>query len=228
MSRGYCVYSHRKVNRVHMSTEGTTTDDADGYLTVDRPAEHEIKVKGSRFIGWARPVEDRAQAELVLAEARRTFHDATHHCYAYRIGVGSSLVVRASDAGEPTGSAGKPILVAIETRELTNTIVVVTRYFGGTKLGTGGLARAYGQCATETLARAGVRQHFPMRQLVLSVPYGLHGAVLQALRRLRGEVVLTSFGEEARLVVSLRARYAEEFVRRIADLSAGQATVRDG
>ncbi|MDZ7393656.1 MAG: IMPACT family protein [candidate division KSB1 bacterium] len=204
-----------------------TTADADVYLTVDRPTEFETKVKGSRFIGWARPVEDGAQAEAVLAEVRRTFHDATHHCYAFRIGWGPTLVLRASDGGEPAGTAGRPILSAIEARGLTNTIVVVTRYFGGVKLGMGGLARAYGQCAAETLQRAGVRRCYVTRRLVVRAPHALHGALVHLVRQLQGEVVASTFAQEATLVVTVRASRREEFAQRVAELSAGQATVRE-
>ncbi len=197
------------------------------YLSAAGYAKYELKVRGSRFIGRTWPVDGQSMAVALLEEVRRVFHDATHHCFAFRVGLGRDMVVRAKEGGEPSGNAGKPMLLALESRGLTNTMVVVTRYFGGVKLSTGGLPRAYGQCAAETLERAGVSRRLVMRRLVLSVPYPLHSAVLQALRLVQGEVLTSTFAQEATLVVSVPAHWQEKFTRRVAVLCAGKATVRE-
>ena len=116
--------------------------DTDKYYTISRPNRAEIKVKGSKFIASVSGVTTKEEAIDFLDTIRAEFFDATHNCFAYRIGP-DGLEFRAADDGEPNGSAGKPMLFAISKFDLSDIIVVVTRYFGGTKLGVGGLARAY-------------------------------------------------------------------------------------
>jgi uncharacterized YigZ family protein len=122
----------------------------DVYHTISDVNRREIKVKGSRFIGTAAPVADKDAALEFREEMRKEFYDATHNCYAYRIGEDGNEF-RAADDGEPAGSAGKPILFMIDKYELKDVFVNVTRYFGGTKLGVGGLVRAYSDAAEEVL-----------------------------------------------------------------------------
>jgi len=203
-----------------------TTQGDDSYRTVAGYAQHEIKVEGSRFVGRVRAVNSRAEAEAFLADIQRTFHDATHHCFAYRLGCGAHLNARFSDAGEPPGTAGRPLLTALEARQLTNTILVVTRYFGGVKLGTGGLARAYGKCAAETLDRAGVVERFLTSTFSVSFPYPLHNAVLQVVRQVHGNVLASDFQEEATLLVEVRRRLAGQFQARLASATSGKALLR--
>jgi len=124
--------------------------DIDKYYTIDAEYRSEIKVKGSKFIATSIPVETKELAMEQLERIRAEFYDATHNCYAYRIGW-DGAEFRAADDGEPAGSAGKPILFSIDKYNLQNILVVVTRYFGGTKLGVGGLVRAYSDSAEETL-----------------------------------------------------------------------------
>lgn len=119
---------------------------SDTFHTIARAAEAEIKVDGSRFLAEAIPVDSRATVASEIEAIREREHKATHHCTAYRLGR-DGADARSNDDGEPTGTAGPPILRQIEARDLTNTLVVVTRYYGGTKLGTGGLVRAYGDAA---------------------------------------------------------------------------------
>src|SRR5690606_11612852 len=122
----------------------------DTYRVVAGTARAELREKGSRFIAEVFPVETEEEAAAAIEAVRRREHAATHHCTAYRLGPEGELF-RASDDGEPSGTAGLPILRQIEARGLTNTLVVVTRYFGGTKLGRGGLIRAYGEAAARAL-----------------------------------------------------------------------------
>ncbi|NHB68753.1 IMPACT family protein [Perlabentimonas gracilis] len=122
----------------------------DTYKTVARQSEGLYKEKGSKFIALAYPVSTEEEVKEILAELRKHYHDARHHCYAYVIGYdGQSW--RANDDGEPSSTAGKPIYGQILSRELTNTLVVVIRYFGGTKLGVSGLINAYKVAASEAL-----------------------------------------------------------------------------
>jgi len=121
----------------------------DFYLTIEEQVRTELKVRNSKFITTATPSSTKEKAKEILGTIRTEFFDASHNCFAYRIG-NQGLDFRASDDGEPKGSAGKPILFAIQKYDLSDLIVVVTRYFGGTKLGVGGLARAYSD-ATEAV-----------------------------------------------------------------------------
>ena len=124
--------------------------DIDKYYTIKEKTEAEIKIKGSKFIGYAAPAKTKEAALIALEQVRAKHFDATHNCFAYQIGWDCNEF-RASDDGEPSGSAGKPILLTIQKYEYSDIIVVVTRYFGGTKLGVGGLVRAYSDAAEEVL-----------------------------------------------------------------------------
>lgn len=122
----------------------------DLYHTIERVERSEIKIKGSKFIASAAPANTKEAALAYLECIRAEFFDATHNCFAYQIGA-DGLEFRAADDGEPSGSAGKPILFTIRKFNFSDIIVIVTRYFGGTKLGVGGLARAYSEAAEQTL-----------------------------------------------------------------------------
>jgi len=154
------------------------------YRSISERSVVEIERKRSRFIGIAAPVETAAGAEAEIARAEAEFPRATHYCYAYRAGL-ESTAVRMSDAGEPQGTAGRPILEVIERNGLVNVCVVVVRYFGGTLLGAAGLVRAYSAAAAEAVAKAKV------------VTYALH-AVFEACFDYAGwpraERALTAYG----------------------------------
>ena len=138
-------------------------------LTVVGEAKAELTVERSRFLAWAAGVADEAQAIEFIAAASKKFYDATHNCYAFSAG----QVKRFSDDGEPSGTAGRPILNVIEQKGLENTVVVVTRYFGGVKLGAGGLVRAYSNAAAAALDRAEQAEITRAREISLSVPFSL-------------------------------------------------------
>ena len=125
----------------------------DQYMTIEGPAKGEFKEKGSKFLAFAYPVSSEEEIQGFLAELRRSFHDASHHCYAWRLGAEMDRY-RVNDDGEPSGSAGNPIFGQIQSRNLTNVLVAVVRYFGGTLLGVGGLIRAYRESASEALGNA--------------------------------------------------------------------------
>jgi uncharacterized YigZ family protein len=124
--------------------------DIDKYYTIEKSVRTEIKIKGSRFISSIFSVTDQNSAEDILKNIRHEYYDATHNCFAYKIGYEGNIF-RYSDDGEPSGSAGKPIYFAISKYNLSDIIVIVTRFFGGTKLGVGGLVRAYTESAEESL-----------------------------------------------------------------------------
>ncbi|OGU60181.1 MAG: YigZ family protein [Ignavibacteria bacterium GWF2_33_9] len=126
------------------------SDNSDFYFTIANNCSAEIKIKGSRFIGQVFPISSRDNAEEILALVRKEHYNATHNCFAYSLGLDGNTF-RYSDDGEPSGTAGKPIFQAINSFDYKDILVIVTRYFGGTKLGVGPLARAYAESAKTAL-----------------------------------------------------------------------------
>ena len=147
------------------------------FKTIMAEVSGEIVIKGSRFIAHATPVSVQSAAAEFIASISQRFHDATHNCFAWKIGLSDAAVFRFSDAGEPSGAAGRPILQAAETRDLTNLAVVVTRYFGGTKLGTGGLIRAYSAATLAALEQAEIIISYPEITVTLKFAYAFTNAV---------------------------------------------------
>ena len=123
----------------------------DSYKTLENPAEGIYREKGSRFLAFGYPVHNEEEIKIRVAALRKKYHDARHHCYAYRLGPAGETY-RVNDDGEPSGTAGKPIYGQLLSNNLTNVLVVVVRYFGGTLLGTGGLITAYRSATSDMLA----------------------------------------------------------------------------
>ncbi len=198
---------------------------ANEYYTIESLATTQLIVKGSRFITHAAPASEKESAETFIAGISETFHDATHNCFAYKIGVDDAAIFRFSDAGEPSGTAGRPILQAIETKKLTNVAVVVTRYFGGTKLGTGGLVRAYNSSALAALNQAAISVYYPQIRLRLSFRFQFTNAVHQLLNKFQGQVVESHFSEQSEYVVQLKTVEAEPFTSELRDATSGRVAI---
>ncbi|HPN32877.1 MAG TPA: YigZ family protein [bacterium] len=199
----------------------------DLYFTIKQAAEAAQKIKSSRFIGRVFSISDRDAAEFELTRLRKREYDATHHCYAWRLGIGSQEHSRFSDDGEPAGTAGRPILQALLTAEVTDVLLVVTRYFGGIKLGTGGLARAYGQVAAEVVARAGRREVHLLDELLLVAPYELYGLVQHQVEKFGGKISESDFDQQVTLRIMVRKSLVEPFKIQIVDASDGRIKVED-
>src|ERR1700693_3470804 len=142
----------------------------------------ESRERASRFLAFAFPVTDAGQAAGAIARLKKDYHDATHVAFAWKIGSGESAAARSSDAGEPSGTAGKPIAAAIESAGVGDVAVAVVRYFGGTKLGTGGLARAYRQAAGQAIAAAGTKTLHETSVVIVTFPYERLGAARKLVR----------------------------------------------
>ena len=153
------------------------------YTTIDHPATAELTVERSRFIGHCCEVATEVEAKAFITQIREEHSQANHNCYAYRIGSGGNPLEYYNDHGEPSGTAGKPILGAIQRLNLTNVVVVVTRYFGGKKLGVRGLIESYGQTATLTLNKAGTIVRVPKFTATLVYNYSEHSLVLHRLQQ---------------------------------------------
>jgi uncharacterized YigZ family protein len=183
-------------------------------------SEAEFRVKGSRFIAVARPAEDLAQAAGCREAERRRFHDATHHVYAALLRTGDQ---RFDDDGEPSGTAGRPTLAAIERTGVVDVVVVVTRYYGGTKLGTGGLARAYGSAADLALEQIPARAVVSGRRVVLKYGYADTGAVTRLVEASGARRLDERYGDRVELEVALPASRVAHLRAEIVEATAGRA-----
>jgi uncharacterized YigZ family protein len=175
----------------------------DQFTTIGPPVRKETKIRGSRFIATVFPVPTREQVESSLLRIRKEFPDATHHCYAYRIGA-DGRDFRFHDDHEPSGTAGKPILAAIEKSGLTDVLVVVTRYFGGTKLGAGGLTRAYHAAAESALGAADRVDCYVMDTIEVSFPHSYTGNVMHIVSREGAKIADTRYDEDVHLKLEIR------------------------
>jgi uncharacterized YigZ family protein len=186
--------------------------------------EAEIKVKGSRFLAEALPAADEDAAEAAIAAIRKREYNATHHCTAYRIGPAADLF-RFNDDGEPSGTAGQPILRQIEARDLTNTLVVVTRYYGGTKLGTGGLIRAYGEAASLALDAASVQQCILRERLRLRFGYDDTSPAMHTISQFDAEIQETHYSDATEIVVGVRRSQVEGFLNTYTNALGGRGEI---
>jgi uncharacterized YigZ family protein len=169
----------------------------------------DVREKASRFFGFAARAGTPAEAEAFLERVRRGHHDATHVAFAFRIGTGDAAAIRTSDAGEPSGTAGRPILAAIESAGLADAAVAVVRYYGGTKLGTGGLARAYRLAAERALAAAGTETVYETVAIEVRCPHARAGAVRRLVDPPAVRLVAERFDPEPVLALEVRRSRAE-------------------
>ena len=184
----------------------------DTYKSIAGVSEGQFRDLGSRFIARAYPVESEEQVREIVAGLKKEYHDARHHCYAYRLGL-DGAAWRAADDGEPAGSAGRPILGQIDSAGLSDVLVVVIRYFGGIKLGIPGLIRAYKTSTADALASASVVEKVSGRWYTLHFPYDSLPAVMKTVKDLglpqRGQPFLTDCSLEVRVRDSLAADFLE-------------------
>lgn len=195
---------------------------SDVYRTVRAYARAELKERGSRFIGHIFPISSQEDAEEHIAGIRKEYYDATHNCSAYRIGFGAQALFFYDDDGEPAGTAGRPIYQALTGADLTNTLILVTRYFGGTKLGTGGLARAYGSTATRTIRTADVIKKIRSAPVRLRTSYQDISGVMRTIETFQAVILEQEYGAEITLTVAVRLSRVREFRRELVNTSAGR------
>lgn len=176
----------------------------------------EIREKGSRFLAWIGPAADEEAARAGLERLAREYPDASHHCWAWRLGAPPRE--RSSDAGEPSGTAGAPILQVLRGAGVSDVLAVVIRWFGGTKLGKGGLARAYAAAAREALAGLPTVLRVPTVRVTLEIPYEKVGAVKRLIHPPAVELEAEEYGERARLVLAVHEERRETLRQALADL----------
>ncbi len=195
--------------------------ETDFYKTIDGKYSSKIKVKGSKFIASAAHVSTKEDAQFFIDKVSSEYYDATHNCFAYRIGY-DGMEYRAGDDGEPSGSAGKPILFAIKKFELSDVIVVVTRYFGGTKLGVGGLARTYSEAAETVLDKCGIKKVY--RTLPVNV-YCTYEDISPVKKLVDDYSVKFTdhYADAIEIVAEIPLSKIEEFTSKITSATSGRA-----
>ncbi len=185
--------------------------------------EHEIVVVNSRFIGSLAYAGSVDEARAFIQQVKARYPDATHHVPAFLIGHGQSVIAHCTDDGEPSGTAGRPALAVLQGSGIGDAVVVVTRYFGGTKLGTGGLVRAYGDAVRETLHHGKYAEIVLTSQMIIQVEYPYYEPIKRLLSR-RGAVIEDeSFTEKVDLVVRMRDGEEGSLAGELRELTAGRA-----
>jgi uncharacterized YigZ family protein len=199
------------------------SEQAEVFQTVARAVRVKVPVGLCRFFASVKEVQTEEEARQFIAEVSAEMPDATHHAWAFRIGSREQAIARSSDAGEPANTAGPPMLQAIEGAGLTNVVVVGTRYFGGVKLGVGGLIRAYRDCAQAGLQAAGVRTEVLMQEVrVYQVDYAVLGDVLREIESQKGSILGIEYGQTVTIHAAIRPALREALQGRIADITRGQ------
>lgn len=191
------------------------------YKSVKQCSEAEYTVNRSRFIGRCFPVDSEEAALCLLGDIRKKHWDATHNCFAYRIG--ENAAARFSDDGEPGGTAGKPIMDVLTGKGLTNVLCVVTRYFGGILLGAGGLVRAYSKSAADAVTKAGMVSYLPGTILDIPMDYSRYGA-LEGFIRANAEVRNVAFAQNVVVTVAVEDTNLLKFMKEVTERSDGRCT----
>ena len=197
---------------------------ADGYLTLLKAAQDEYIVQKSRFLCDAAPCETEEEALAFLQDKRTRYRDATHHCYAYVIGQNAG-VMRFSDDGEPSGTAGMPMMDVVRRKGVVNCCVVVPRYFGGILLGAGGLVRAYAHSCALALEKAGIALMADTWKGMMSVPYPMWDKVQYQLGLLPVRVTDTAFGADVEVTLEVRTRDRDRVEQQLSEQTNSQAEI---
>jgi uncharacterized YigZ family protein len=198
-----------------------TPSDPDVFRTLAGRGDAETRIQRSRFLAEAGPAADAESARAFVADLAARHHGCRHVCHAWRLGVGAGLTELRSDGGEPAGTAGEPILAAIRQAGVTDAVVAVARYFGGVKLGTGGLARAYGEAAALALTAAPRREIRLGRRYRLDFPYAHQKTLAHLLQRHGGHVVAEEYGAAVAWRVWLPVAAGDGFVADVIAATAG-------
>ena len=197
----------------------------DSYLTIAAASEGIYKEKMSKFLAFAHPAENASEAKAVIADYQKRYHDARHVCWAYMVGADRTEFL-SSDNGEPSGTAGKPILGQINSFGLTNVVVVVVRYFGGIKLGTSGLIVAYREAAKEALGAAEIVERHVTDDITFTFPYLAMNDVMRLCKNGEVEIVSQVFDNSCEMTLRTRRDYAEGLRKKLEDLD-GVSVIHD-
>jgi len=200
----------------------------DAYAILAASSSAEIKIKGSRFLALAFPVSNEEEAVAIRTRLEDDHKGASHYCWALRLGSPEQLLERNSDAGEPAGSAGPPMARALQSSGLSDLLLVVIRWFGGTKLGVGGLIRAYGEAAALSLSEAQRGERMQNRCLTGILPFEFEGDLRALLSRYEGRIQRLDYREEGfQVELELPDSLADKLKENVRDLSRGRHSLED-
>ena len=198
------------------------------YTVLSAPIEHSLTEKNSEFLTFLQPITDREQAMQWVQHYREHYKDAAHVCWAYIIGNTRQPLTQAfSDDGEPNGTAGKPMLHVLTERELGNSLAVVVRYFGGIKLGAGGLVRAYSAAVSQATQLATLTTVSPKISLELKADFALEARIRQLLTQYEGELAQVTYQQQVLLSILLPAEHSSVFKQQLQNISAGAIHVTE-
>ncbi|UXO87652.1 YigZ family protein [Bacillus safensis] len=197
------------------------------YLTVKSRGEHEIVIEKSRFICHIQRAVSEEEAQAFIQSIKKQHWNATHNCSAYLIGE-HDLIQKANDDGEPSGTAGVPMLEVLKKRKLKDTVVVVTRYFGGIKLGAGGLIRAYGKSVSEAINHVGMVERCLMRTMHTTIDYTWLGKVENELRASSFQLKEIHYAEDVIFETDVEETQTEQFIEWMTELTNGKSVTKEG
>ena len=176
---------------------------SDSYKTLAKSSTGIYKELGSQFLSFAFPVSSQEEIKTILSNIKKDYFDARHHCYAYRLGLGGDLW-RANDDGEPSSTAGKPILGQLLSHDLSDTLIVVVRYFGGTKLGVPGLIRAYRGAAADAINNSEVVEKIAVKNLILRFSYASIEPVMKLIKSFSADIKKQELDSDCLMVLNIR------------------------
>jgi uncharacterized YigZ family protein len=191
---------------------------SDSYKSISQPSTGIYKELGSKFLSFAYPVANEEEVKEIIGTLRKEYHDARHHCFAYRIGAEGEHW-RANDDGEPSSSAGKPILGQLLSFGVSDVLIVVVRYFGGTKLGVPGLIRAYRSAAADALSNADIVEKIAGREIGFTFEYLKMNDVMKLLRDFSAEILEQDFDNFCKIRIRVRRGNYERLVTEISELA---------
>lgn len=193
-------------------------NEADSYLTIKNVGEGYYTEKRSKFLAFAHHIDSVDEAMNIIAGYRKKYYDARHCCYAYMLGAEHD-VFRANDDGEPSSTAGKPILGQINSHNLTNILVVVVRYYGGVNLGTGGLIVAYRTAAADAIDHAQIEERLVEETVTYEFTYPMMNGVMRIVKEMQPRIVSQNFDTSCEIVLAIRKSKAQELKDRLAKLA---------
>lgn len=199
------------------------------YTTISHNIQVKNTIKKNRFYASVKELKKEEEIREFLKKLKEQFPDASHHCWAYKIGINEQQIRQYSDAGEPANSAGPPILQAIEQEGLTNVMVIITRYFGGIKLGIGGLIRAYRESTLQGLQSAGRVEKYALREFILQgINYRELGPIIQAIESRKSRIANVSYDDKITVIAHLSESKQDWLNDMVKNISHGRVTIKTG
>lgn len=209
-----------------MLTQEVTCIMLSNYYTIKKEGSNQTIIQKSRFIGHVKRADTQEIAQAFIDEMKKKFHDASHNCSAYIIGE-HDQIQKANDDGEPSGTAGVPILEVLKKQKLKDTVIVVTRYFGGIKLGAGGLIRAYGGSASDVIKATGVVERQLMQGILVTVEYGLLGKLENVFRTSEHVLSKIDYLEQVVFHMYVKIENVQDFRKWVVDLTGDQVSTEN-